>query len=529
MRPSILLLCCLLLLSGCVTNLPSPHSRLDHIDEQDQFFSDLAVTDARYQNISGFEHMKVDQNLRRLARRYPHQSDFNRQKAFIYNFLLQAAALNIQLVSENVLRIPEDKLKEFLARKHADMDLSSGGKTPQEMFLKAYRKHADAELKIELDGLSALTDQHQLEAYWYNVVNGIEQSIKTKGRGMRLLATAPLVPFIQGWILYHALTDDPGAREPDFAISETYLPPAVQKKTAPAQLQDWALLEYYAPVVVQERVKNPVYSPQSDYFGEVYLSGSSLAEATPGVYTDRPTLYAYQTEREIQGAQVRQLIYTLWYPEHPAMKSFDPEAGLMEGWTLRITLNTDNQPLLYESVSNCGCYYKIFPTERLEAWSKAEYPEKEHGKQFHLEYDLGGKIDAIVPELVTVPEGSAQRASLFYSAGHHQLITIRLESQLAESGAATTGQRYTLLPYERLEKLPFQGYLASLFGEDGLVRKADRPECTLLTPSGVYHAGHPRQRETQMIYFDQADFDDPKLLETYLRLPDKAFGRALYD
>ncbi len=526
MRYILPLFCGLLLLSGCTT-LPSPHNRLEHIDEQDQLFRDIAVTDARYQDISGFEHMKIDQNLRDLAERYPYQSNFDTQKNFIYNFLMDAAALNIRLVSENILRIPQDKLEHFLATKHEDMDLSAGGKTAQEKFLKAYRKHAEEELNIEIDGLASIQDQHDLETYWYNIINGIEQSIKTKGREARLLATAPLVPFIQGWILYHAWTDDPGPRAPDFADSQTYLPPTPQQAVNPAQLKDWALLEHYAPVVVQERVDKPKYAAEADYFGEVYLSGNSLPEATPGVHADRPTLYAYQVDKTIQGTKTQQLIYTLWYPEHPAMKGFDPEAGLMEGWTFRITLNTSNQPLIYESVSNCGCYYKVFPTEQMEAWSKAEYPNVEDDKRFHLEHDLSKKIDAIVPELVAVPKGAPQRVSLFYSAGHHQLITVRLESQLAENGAATTGQRYTLQPYEKLEKLPFNDHLASLFGEDGLVRKADRPECSLLTPSGLYHAGHPRQRETQMIYFDQADFDDPKLLETYLHLPSKAFGRAL--
>ena len=526
-RYTLTFFCGLLLLSGCATQLPAPHSRLNQIDEQDQFFREISVSDARYQDISGFEHMKVDQGLRQLAQRYPYQSGFDTQKTFIYNFLLKAAFLNIELVSENISRTPQDELERFLATKHEDMDLSGGGKTPQETFLKAYRKHADEEVDIELSGLTSLKDQHQLEAYWYNIVNGIEQSIKTKGREARLLATAPLVPFIQGWILYHALTDDPGPRTPDFAASQTYLPPTPQKEVNPVELRDWALLEHYAPVVVQGRVDNPKYSPKADYFGEVYLSGNSLAEATPGIHTDRPTLYAYQVEKEIQGILTKQLIYTQWYPEHPAMKGFDPEAGPMEGWTFRITLNRENQPLMYESVSNCGCYYKVFPTEQMEAWSKAEHPEVEDDKVFHLEHDLARKIDAVVPELVAVPKGPAQRTSLFYSAGHHQLITIRLESQLAESGAATTGQRYALLPYKQLENLPFNNYRASLFGEDGLVRKADRPECSLLTPSGLYHAGHPRQRETQMIYFDQADFDDPKLFETYLRLPSKAFGRSL--
>jgi hypothetical protein len=34
-------------------------------------------------------------------------------------------------------------------------------------------------------------------------------------------------------------------------------------------------------------------------------------------------------------------------------------------------------------------------------------------------------------------------------------------------------------------------------------------------------AGQPRQRGTQLIHFDEFDFDDPKLLEKLLRLPDE--------
>jgi len=289
----------------------------------------------------------------------------------------------------------------------------------------------------------------------------------------------------------------------------------------------WGLLEYFAPTVVQEHVKDPFYGSNADYFGEVYLTRSSLAKAIPGIQTNRPTLYAYQVATEIQGIRTKQLIYTLWYPEHPSMKPRDPEAGPIEGWTLRITLNQDNRPLIYESVSNCGCYYKVFPTDKLEAWAKTEFKQLENDKTLHLERNIVNKIDAIVPELIPSPPGPPQRPLLFYSAGHHQLITVQLQSHLSKSSINSTKASYALLPYEQLENLPFNGYHASMFGEDGLVREADRPECKLLTPSGLYHAGHPRQRETQLIHFDEAEFDDPKLLEKYLRLPSRAFGRHL--
>ena len=112
---------------------------------------------------------------------------------------------------------------------------------------------------------------------------------------------------------------------------------------------------------------------------------------------------------------------------------------------------------------------------------------------------------------------------LFFSAGYHQLVSMCAEPHASQDTASGLSG-YALHAYEDLEQLPFHGHQASLFGEDGLVRAAHRQECDLLSPSGLYHAGHARQRETQMIYFDETDFDDPTLLERYLRLPPHAFN-----
>jgi hypothetical protein len=222
---------------------------------------------------------------------------------------------------------------------------------------------------------------------------------------------------------------------------------------------------------------------------------------------------------------IRQLVYTRWYSEHPKLRSYDPEAGHMDGWTLRVSLNKQNQPLLFESVANCGCYYKAFPTERLENWSREEFPEKLDGKAFHIEDEVFGKIDVVIPETVSFKNKPYQKVAAYYSAGKHHLETIRAISQMEEVDRIAPRETYQLLPYEILENLPFQSYQISLFDENGLVRKAHRDECTLLAPSGLFHAGHPRQRNTQMIYFDQAVFDDNGLFEEYMRLPENAFSR----
>ncbi|HIJ83075.1 MAG: hypothetical protein HW380_1357 [Magnetococcales bacterium] len=514
-----------LVIHGCATvDGPVPDAETsfpESMNEQDRFFAEHGVRDARFQGVKGYEYLKINDNLRQRISQYNQQQGLVQKREFIRQFLVDAGEINDQFITASVDKIPPKKLTDFLAKPHKEMDFRQGGDTPQERFVNAYQLHAHDELDKEIQKVFTLANVKGLDAYWGRFVLHIDESIKTRDRMTRLLATAPAVPFVQAWIWYHALTDDRSAHVPIFPKSNLYRPQPLDKTSPPGGQEDWTLLNDFAPIVVQEIQDEPKYDKKADYFGEVFLQGQNPESAIPGVHSNKPTLYAYIRHTQIQKIPVKQLVYTLWYPQHPQLKSFDPEAGPMEGWTFRITLNRDHKPLIYESVSNCGCYYKVFPSERLENWSRQQYPSPLDGKKFHLEQEVSG-IDAVVPELVASPDGPPKRVVLYYSAGQHQLVSVRLENQLASSQPA---KKYVLKPYDLLEKLPFNNDHLSLFDEDGLVRQAHRPECTLLAPSGLYHAGHPRQRETQMIYFDQAEFDDPTLLETYFRLPDGAFGR----
>jgi hypothetical protein len=62
--------------------------------------------------------------------------------------------------------------------------------------------------------------------------------------------------------------------------------------------------------------------------------------------------------------------------------------------------------------------------------------------------------------------------------------------------------------------------VASMFGGDGLVHNAGRGEGWLLAPTGMLSAGQTRQLGTMKIRMDAYDYDDPRLLERNLRLPD---------
>jgi hypothetical protein len=528
----------LMVIGGCArTDLPAPHYRSSNLDPPDELIFEKKVSDARYLNIKGFEHMKVDLHLLERIESYNELQGIVAKKTFIESFLKDAFALNDKVVSDAANKLPESDIILYFYSVHpkeekewddADFfDPNVPGDTARERFINAYRIHADKEFQKELEGLSSLEDESEVDSYWNYFLSNVEESILTKGRTARLLKTAPFVPIIYAWIWYIAETEDREPHIPAFKDRTVFYPEGDDEDADPALItDDWSLLKYYAPIYVLEKASQPSYNPKIDRFGEVWMSGSDITNATPKVYIDKPTVYAYLEKKKYGDDFIRQLVYTRWYPEHPKLRKHDPEAGLMDGWTIRISLNKDNRPLIFESVANCGCYYKVFPTERLEKMSKEEYPERLKDKTFHLENEVSGKIDVVIPELISFHDNPIQKLVAYYSAGKHHLETIRPIQEMYPVDKKSPRESYNLIPYESLENLPFQDYHISLFDENGLVRKADRLECTLLAPSGLFHAGHPRQRNTQLIYFDQAAFDDEKLFEQYMRMPDKVFLRS---
>ncbi|MEQ8496777.1 MAG: hypothetical protein RLW42_21380, partial [Gammaproteobacteria bacterium] len=335
-------------------------------------------------------------------------------------------------------------------------------------------------------------------------------SIKTRGRTWRQLAMLPLLPFVKLWMGFHVASAADHVVTGDFSDATLYLPPdapAAQRDADPALLDDATLLARYAPVIAIENADTVSYDPNADRFGEVYMSGADLRQAQPLIDVEHPAVYTYVQDVTIDGVALKQLVYTFWFPERPRLNGgFDPEVGATQGAIIRVTLDDANRPVVYENVSSCGCYYKVFPSVDLEQRAAREFGAPLKRKHFTLENDVPRKIDVSMPNLVA---GSGdERVLASYTAGAHDVASI--EPFAGVDGRAH--RTYRILPYEALENLPFNGATISMFDEDGLVRSADRLEATLLAASGMYHAGTPRQRGTLMIYFDQADFDDPTLL-----------------
>jgi len=191
-----------------------------------------------------------------------------------------------------------------------------------------------------------------------------------------------------------------------------------------------------------------------------------------------------------------QLVYTVWFPERPPQSEGDILAGKLDGITWRVTLAPDGAPLLYDSIHPCGCYHLFFPTPRARALPGP------------------GGLDEWMFSPQSLPEiAETERPLLRIASGTHYL------EKVAVVRGSDSLARYDFRPYGALRSLPrLDGGRASAFGPDGLVPGSERPERSLLWPSGIVSAGAMRQWGRQATAFvGRRHFDDADLLEKRFR------------
>lgn len=511
-------LACLLGLAACAANAPrerSPDEAL--VTDLAALFDETKAGDARYLPVEDRPFLVFDQQSREGLAAFPAAGSVEDQRSFLGRTVERAVTLGDERTRLEVPRVPPERLAGF-ATTHG----LTAGEAPAATVNGAYAA-ASARLRERELATIAKLDATGLADYRTGLADHVQESIKTRGRTLRQLALLPLAPFVKLWMGMHIATAADKVVTGDFSNATLYVPPSVAETAAdPIALDDEALLARYAPVIAVEHKEGVSYDPKADRFGEVQMDGVDLPHAQPRIDVEHPTVYTYVQTTTVDGAALKQLVYTFWFPERPRMGGgFDPEVGTTQGAIIRLTLDAANRPLIYENVSSCGCYYKVFPSAGLEKLAARQYGEPLKRKHFALENDVPRKIDVNMPNLVE--HAGDGRAIAYYTAGTHDVASI---ARFDTNGGGGERQTYRMLPYEALENLPFNGATISMFDEDGLVRSADRLEATLLAASGIYHAGTPRQRGTLMIYFDQADFDDPTLLTRYLRLPVGAFTAA---
>lgn len=506
----------LVLLAGCANKPPARF-----VDGVPWVAEHHQVRDAKTQRVKGYPCLRMDVALLDRLDAAIHNPDLAQARADALTLIDDAHGLALRSANNEMQRLDEQGWRE-LSKVYFASEVPPTDLAKQQMG-EEFRHQTDTQVWFLKQEIEAAADLATLQKVLQRLRAATEESIKDGGGLSRAGAMAVFaLPAKVAQSSIHSkeagcYSDSrfEGRRvyDPDTASSEH---PSGLPADDP-ELRHWDLLMKHAPRLVMEHRSAVKYAPEADRIGRVKLRDE---QGRVEVDVALPTVYAYSRTVLLNGRPHVQLTYAFWYPEHPAVKgSMDPEAGPIDGTTIRLTLDANGNPATFETLSSCGCHHRLYPMRALEEAAAREYGGSLPAKLYAIQADVGDKYDLIVPKLIDAP-AAPQRPLVRCLAGSHAVVDIDYADRRIEQEPEVERNSYVLLPYLELEQLHTPGgKVMSMFLDNGLVRGADRLESALLSPLGMLNAGQPRQRGTQLIHWDQYDFDSPRLLEKTLRLP----------
>jgi hypothetical protein len=215
----------------------------------------------------------------------------------------------------------------------------------------------------------------------------------------------------------------------------------------------------------------------------------------PVADTSRPAEYRRLSWTRFGDEVLLQLNYMIWFPERPKEGALDVYGGHLDGLIWRVTLAPDGEPLAYDSIHPCGCYYTLFPAA---GWRVAEMP---------------GDAEPVASPVRAPAYAADERLVVRADSATHYLSGVESIERPVDDVTALAP-----LPFGQLRSLPRQGGgSASAFAPDGLIPSTARLERFFFWPFGVPSAGAMRQWGTHAVAFvGRRHFDDPRLLEQLL-------------
>jgi hypothetical protein len=207
------------------------------------------------------------------------------------------------------------------------------------------------------------------------------------------------------------------------------------------------------------------------------------------VDTSSPRTYTSLSYTRYGKDVLTQLNYIIWFPSRPKTGALDIYGGLLDGLNYRVTLDTSGDPILYETIHNCGCYYKAYPTSRLQIRKTMPYKEP--------------------PLILKAPKIDFQKELMVVSMDSRTHYVRNLYS--VPRGLDDDAEVYIHLPYNELKSLPFSNSKRkSMFNPYGIVTGSERLERYILWPMGVLSPGAMRQWGKHAVAFvGKRHFDDP--------------------
>jgi hypothetical protein len=224
-----------------------------------------------------------------------------------------------------------------------------------------------------------------------------------------------------------------------------------------------------------------------DHFGAVV--------GTPGgleVHGGDPTVYAFLSHALLRSKPILQCNYVIWFSERAGKGSPRIERGLLDGLTIRISLDSSGKPFMVDIMNNCGCYHFFVPDPEAVA----------------LVRSFPALPDPFVPQWLPdyYPH---KRLAVRVNSGWHQV------QRVFATGGGEPAIPYRISPYAHLESQPISaGRWMSLFDSRGIARGSERIEPLIFFPMGIHSIGSMRQRghhATSLI--GREHFDDPHLFD----------------
>lgn len=220
--------------------------------------------------------------------------------------------------------------------------------------------------------------------------------------------------------------------------------------------------------------------------------------STPTVDTAKPSVYWDHSYTEFYGQTYLQLHYSLWFPRRTPTRPLDPYAGPFDALLLRLTLDHQGNPMIFDSIHHCGCYHMVFA---LNNTLSPKPPLK--------------NIEPPIQKIRVRPDNK-QRLHINLTEGEHMIAGV-------EWGNTELQQARPLSPlsYHELRSIPTtDNRHHSLFNSQGLVGNSERLERLYLWPFGVLSAGAMRQKGHHAITFiGERHFDEPNMFESFFLPP----------
>lgn len=242
------------------------------------------------------------------------------------------------------------------------------------------------------------------------------------------------------------------------------------------------LLNHYSPVFKVETLT------RDDLPGALELGRGDK----PYINTFKPALYKHLSYTRFDGNVLPQLNYVLWFPGRPAASVFDPYAGRFDAVNVRITLDESGQPLILDSIHQCGCYHMVYLLSDTIGFR-------------HLDGEKPIEQTLLLPQ-------PSPRLTVSLTSGEHMIQGVSVTGNTSPD-VALAG-----LPLKSTLALPTVGQtFQSPYDREGILPESVRGERWFLWPFGVRSPGAMRQHGKHAIAFvGERHFDDAHLFDFLL-------------